>query len=403
VLKAGETFFVDGAEYDVAAIYILANPDGQGPEFKYITIRNPIPKCECVTECNNTDAASVDGGPCCEEWNYEGCEVRINDISVIKKAVKPFPYDHIWVLPPFNHDHDRVDDVNIPDYIQGDPNDEVFPDTQWPDNPGPDLHPAADTIEERILEDELKLKMYWFPELKEERFDTNLLEEKFTELDPTPGGSNVEEWRWINIETMPWDYTEFHLPDIGDLLEDEDIDDDGDLDMDDARWWYGDYILVSSLMTEDSFVACKPADITFARANPATAQENQPIDFTSLTTGDLPIERTWDFNGLGTATGRTATFAFDEPGNYLVTFEAVNECGQDTRLVRVTVEACPGDFNDDDFRDTTDIGMMVPKWNTSVGDPEYDPLYDLDGDGDIDLADIMQVVALWMTPCPYQK
>jgi hypothetical protein len=59
---------------------------------------------------------------------------------------------------------------------------------------------------------------------------------------------------------------------------------------------------------------------------------------------------------------------------------------------------CLGDFNGDGVVDLADIVMMLPAWNTTVGDALYDPLYDLDADGDIDLADIMTVVSNW-GPC----
>ena len=64
------------------------------------------------------------------------------------------------------------------------------------------------------------------------RFDTNLLEEKFT--------PDTEKWQWINIDTWPRDYTEFILPKIQDVTDDDGKHDDGD------------FILVSSFMTEDS-------------------------------------------------------------------------------------------------------------------------------------------------------
>jgi hypothetical protein len=362
VLKAGETFFVDGAEYDVAAIYL---PLG---EFKYITIRNPIPKCEA-----------------------DPCDVTINDISVIKKAVRPWDSDPIWVLPPFNHEHDRVDDVDIPDCVQGDPNGTVYPDEQYRDNysgscqDGPTyLDTRYDTIRERILPyPEPALEMWWTDEDKEMRFDTNLLEEKFTEPE--------EEWRWINIETRPWHYTEFLLPDVADVAGSD-----------------GDYILVSSLLTEDSFVACVPAEITLLTktydSQPEPAQENEPINFLALVKGDRPYTtKTWTFEVGDTAEGLSVTHKFDEPGTYEVFFLLDNGCEEPAveGSVEVEVDPCLGDFNDDNTRDTVDIGMMVPAWNTSEGDPEYVKDYDLDEDGDIDLADIMQVVAVWMTDCPY--
>ena len=53
-----------------------------------------------------------------------------------------------------------------------------------------------------------------------------------------------------------------------------------------------------------------------------------------------------------------------------------------------------GSANIDDF----DLGAS--RWNTSVGDPDYDPTYDLDNDGDIDIMDIMLVVVHWGKTCP---
>jgi hypothetical protein len=390
VLKAGETFFVDGAEYDVAAIYILANPDGQGPEFKYITIRNPIPKCLCEENDCATEVSAATK-PCCD------CDVRINDISVIKKAVRPWDYHKIWVLPPFNHPHDRVDDVDIPDDVQGDPNGDVYPDWQYPDNPADEVCSDCDTIFDRLIPDQDPLVMYWTVEEKEPRFDTNLLEEKFTELEePMPGGEDGELWQWINIETLPWHFTEFLLPDVDDKMCGDPLNSCAAVES------QGDYILVSSFMTEDSFVACKPAAIETLTASKLVAQENEPIDFAATVSGDEPIKVVWDFGGLVTVPDvLEGTFAFDEPGQYNVVFQARNECGQDVDRLRILVEPCFGDFDDDDDRDTIDIGMMVPKWNSQRGDGVYDPIYDADKDGDVDLADIMQVVAVWNTDCPF--
>ena len=46
-----------------------------------------------------------------------------------------------------------------------------------------------------------------------------------------------------------------------------------------------------------------------------------------------------------------------------------------------------------------DIMLATSYWNTSVGDTDYDPTYDLDSDGDIDIEDIMLVVAHWGETC----
>ena len=94
------------------------------------------------------------------------------------------------------------------------------------------------TIAERKIVDVDATEECWKDETKEPRFDTNYLEEKFTENSTT-----LEQlWRWKNIETMPWDYTEFVLPNLPDIT-----DPAAGVSADD-----GDYILVSSFLTEDS-------------------------------------------------------------------------------------------------------------------------------------------------------
>jgi hypothetical protein len=142
------------------------------------------------------------------------------------------------MLPPFNpwavfgYGLDLVDDTDFSDPATWDATDDIVddPDSQWPDNDGP----LCDSIRNRIVPFDEALDVFWFREEKEVRFDTNLLEEKFTEPD--------ERWMWINIETLPWDFTEFFLENV------PNVDCDGVPGPDTV----GDYILVSSFMTEDS-------------------------------------------------------------------------------------------------------------------------------------------------------
>jgi hypothetical protein len=61
----------------------------------------------------------------------------------------------------------------------------------------------------------------------------------------------------------------------------------------------------------------------------------------------------------------------------------------DTRIATVY------DFNGNGEVDVVDIMMVVSHWNTSEGDSNYDATYDLDADGDIDTTDVMMVVAQW--------
>ncbi len=96
---------------------------------------------------------------------------------------------------------------------------------------------GMNSIADRQIVDVDATQECWKDETKEPRFDTNLLEEKFEE-----DASLVQLWRWKNIETMPWDYTEFVLPNLPDIT-----DPAAGVSADD-----GDYILVSSFLTEDS-------------------------------------------------------------------------------------------------------------------------------------------------------
>ena len=59
-----------------------------------------------------------------------------------------------------------------------------------------------------------------------------------------------------------------------------------------------------------------------------------------------------------------------------------------------------GDLNEDGKVDVTDIMMVTSRWNSSVGDDDYNPAYDLDSDGGIDIVDIMLVANHWGETCP---
>ena len=70
---------------------------------------------------------------------------------------------------------------------------------------------------------------------------------------------------------------------------------------------------------------------------------------------------------------------------------------------RVTVTLCiPGDLNCDCVVDIVDIMLVAGRWNSSVGDDDYDPAYDLNDDGKIDVVDIMLVAVHWGDSCEGQ-
>ncbi|MCR4439992.1 MAG: FlgD immunoglobulin-like domain containing protein [bacterium] len=62
------------------------------------------------------------------------------------------------------------------------------------------------------------------------------------------------------------------------------------------------------------------------------------------------------------------------------------------------------DVNNDNRIDIIDIQLVCAHWNTRAGDPNYDPQYDVDnegqGDGDIDIIDIQLVASWWNRPLP---
>jgi len=49
--------------------------------------------------------------------------------------------------------------------------------------------------------------------------------------------------------------------------------------------------------------------------------------------------------------------------------------------------------------DVVDIMCVASRWGTVLGDARYDARYDSDGDGDIDVVDIMAVAVHWSEHC----
>ncbi len=164
LVHTGETFFVDAAEYDVAMIY--------GPQedtLKYITIRNPIPEHD---------------------------DVELEDLSVTKLSIDDGE-KYLPLLPPFNRNHDMIDDVDVPHTMHEGCN--------WYE--GDNYLNYA--IEERRISDVPALDIYFTGKWIETRFHTNLVQI----LDE----GQEEGWKWKHIHTMPDFYKEFVYPDLPDV------------------------------------------------------------------------------------------------------------------------------------------------------------------------------------------
>jgi len=174
-LHMNETFFVDGAEYDIPMIY--------GPTsdtFKYITLRNPTPKYDPV----DLPVLSITKQPVLE------CDEEPGTTD-----------DVLPMLPPFNMVHDIVDDIGIPHYKHG------LGDTIRDEPDG--IKSCADTVAERIVTNQPPFVSYFVDEDVETRFKTNLLE-ILDESDP-------EGWNMLCTWTLPWSYTAMVYPDVGDM------------------------------------------------------------------------------------------------------------------------------------------------------------------------------------------
>jgi hypothetical protein len=62
------------------------------------------------------------------------------------------------------------------------------------------------------------------------------------------------------------------------------------------------------------------------------------------------------------------------------------------------------DIDADDDIDIVDVQLVAAHWNSRIGDSNYDPIYDVDnngqGDGDVDIVDVQLVASLWNKPIP---
>ena len=65
----------------------------------------------------------------------------------------------------------------------------------------------------------------------------------------------------------------------------------------------------------------------------------------------------------------------------------------------VTISSCYwADVNCDNKVDIIDIQLVAGRWGAKLGDPQYDPLYDIDDNDKIDIIDIQMVAGQWGWP-----
>lgn len=175
-------FYVDGHEYNVVAVETFGDGDpidndedvdyDDGAEFKYITIRTPIPK----------EGEYMNGGMV-PFYLIEQHSVRLEVYD---------EHEYLSVMPPFNHEHVMVEDVQ---------------DT-WSMDPVLFLGPLQFNTE-AITQTDVGDHIWYIEELRNPQFTGELLE-KYNE--GGINGGHDEWWYAEQYNTKPDLYTEFMLP-----------------------------------------------------------------------------------------------------------------------------------------------------------------------------------------------
>jgi hypothetical protein len=100
----------------------------------------------------------------------------------------------------------------------------------------------------------------------------------------------------------------------------------------------------------------------------------------------------------GMLPGEKVTFTINDlPAAALGPDDAIWTANGDLKQVDLCVLF--GDFDPNGRIDVADIMKVASRWRCKYWDSCYNPLYDLDGDCDIDIVDIMLVVKHWGEAC----
>jgi hypothetical protein len=191
-LHWSDVFYVDAVRYEVTAVEVVDTDGGDGEvdAFKYITLRTKLPKgVGSVRDESVVSSQFIDG------------------IA---------PAELIPMLPPFNMNHDMVDDIDIPLWTS------ASEERDWTrqDYAGTQLDPDGDgnwiayDVNERVIDNVDPLELTYIAGEVEERYSTNLLE-KLRE-DWEVGGLITESWTRFDVQSLPDQYTEFVLPALPD-------------------------------------------------------------------------------------------------------------------------------------------------------------------------------------------
>lgn len=114
-----------------------------------------------------------------------------------------------------------------------------------------------------------------------------------------------------------------------------------------------------------------------AEEHPRTSAPQHPSSVAQPRTIAYTYDDAGRLIGVDYGRGKTIRYTYDNAGNL---------------LQRCTLTA---DFNPDSNVDIAEIMEMTRRWGAGTGEPLYDPAFDLDGNGTIDVVDIQRAAGQW--------
>ncbi len=112
----------------------------------------------------------------------------------------------------------------------------------------------------------------------------------------------------------------------------------------------------------------------------------------------------WNFGDGQTSNEQNPSHTYNQSGTFTVSLKVTGPDGSDTETKEnyINVQRFWADINGDGQVDIADIQLVATHWNTRIGDPDYDANCDVNnegvGDGVINVIDIQLVAAWWNKP-----